>query len=330
VRQHPLKRLKALCVVATLVSLGVQSSLFAQSKAAGAGAPQAPPVRMSFIVTDNQNHYVDGLRKEDIKIFADKDEQPLVLFEHDERPIHYAIAIDNSGSFRQLLAAELEAVSVIISNNRSTDELFIERFVSSDKIEKLQDFTKDQNALLASLKLARVEGGQSAVLDALYVAIDHTANRAPKDDRKAVIIITDGEDRSSFYSLEKVVRLLHETKVPVFVIGMVFMLEDNSGYIRKSPRTKAESLLTTIAAESGGRLFLVKNLADLATAVREIVHDVRSQYLVAFEPSKTEESQKIEIKIVEAPGREGWKTHHIPGIFPPSKQDSKAKDKAKS
>lgn len=328
-RQHHLKGLKALCVVATLVGLGVQASLYAQSSAVGASAPQAAPVRMSFIVTDSKNHFVDGLSKEDIKVFADKVEQPLVLFEHDERPIHYAIAIDTSGSFRQLLSAELEAVSVIIKNNRDTDELFIERFVSSDKIEKLQDFTNDQNALLASLKRARIEGGQSAVLDALYVAVDHTANSAPKDDRKAVIIITDGEDRMSFYGLEKVVGLLHETKVPVFVIGMVFMLDDTSGLIRKSPRTKAETLLTTIAAESGGRLFLVKNLADLATAVREIVHDVRHQYLVAFEPATTKESQEIEIKIVEAAGRKGWKTHHIPRIFPPSKQDPNTKDKAK-
>jgi len=329
VRLHYLKRLHTLCVAATLFGLGVQTPLFAQSNAAGVSAMQPPPVRMSFIVTDNRNHFVDGLRKEDIKVFADKEEQPLVLFERDERPIHYAIAIDTSGSFRQLLSAELEAVSVIIKNNRDTDDLFIERFVSSDKIEKLRDFTNDQNALLASLKRARIEGGQSAVLDALYVAVNYTASRAPKDDRKAVIIITDGEDRSSFYGLEKVVGLLHETKVPVFVIGMVFMLDDTSGLIRESPRVRAESLLTTVAAESGGRLFLVKNLSDLATAVREIVHDVRSQYLVAFQSTRTKESQKIEIKIVEAAGREGWKTHHIPAIFPPSKQDSMTKDKAR-
>jgi len=58
-----------------------------------------------------------------------------------------------------------------------------------------------------------------------------------------------------------------------------------------------------------------------------VVHDLRGQYLVAFEPTTPKESQKIKIKIVETAGRDKWKTHHIPGIFPPAKQDSKAKDK---
>jgi Ca-activated chloride channel family protein len=329
VRHHIQNQLSALSVVALLLVLVVQTSLSAQTNT-GPVAPQAPPVKVNFLVTDNKNHFVDGLNKEDIKVFVHDVEQPLLLFEWDERPIHYAITIDTSGSFKKLMAAELEAVSVIISNNRSSDEVFIERFINSDKIETLQDFTNDQNALLASLKRAQVEGGQSAVLDALYLAIDHTANRGPKDDRKAVIIITDGEDRSSFYSLDKVVDLLHQTRVPVFIIGMVFMLDDDNGLIRVSPRTKAEKLLTTIADESGGRVFFAKDVTELSSAVSEIVHDLRGQYLVAFQPTENKASQKLKIEIVKAAGREGWKAHHIRGVFPPAKTESKATQKAKS
>src|SRR6185503_9888727 len=127
-RQH--HRLKALSVVATLLSLSLQTSLFAQSNVPS--VPPVPPVRINFVVTDDKNHFVDGLRKEDIKVFADNDEQAIISFEWDERPIHYAITIDTSGSFKKLLAAELEAVGVLISNKRNTDEAFVARFISSD------------------------------------------------------------------------------------------------------------------------------------------------------------------------------------------------------
>jgi Ca-activated chloride channel family protein len=261
-------------------------------------------VKLNLIITDRSNHSLEDVRREDIQVFEDKQPQSIVLFEKDEHPTDYGIAIDTSRSLLPVLGSLLDAVKVIIENKRPDDKVFIERFVSSDTIENAQDFTEDKDLLLAARSQIRVQGGQTAVIDGLYVAVEHTAKRGQKERRKAVVLITDGEDRSSFYSLEKLVKLLHETNVQVFIIGIVTKLENESLMIRASPRVRAEKLLTTIARESGGRLFLPANPRELETATAEIVHDLRSQFVVGYystnDPGKTG-FRKVEVKVMSAP-----------------------------
>jgi Ca-activated chloride channel family protein len=312
---RPSRRIVA--TIATLLALVVNASFVAQTTPSNPSGPQTPSVRLNVIVTDSANHSLDDIRKGDIRVFEDKVEQTVLLSEKDERPVDYGIVIDTSGSFKSVMGPALEAVSVIISNNRPADETFIERFVSSDKIETLRDFTSDKSLLLAALKSIRVEGGQSAVLDALYLAVDHTAKHAQKERRQAVVLITDGEDRQSFYKLEDTVKFLRATNVQVFIIGIVFMLDKESGLIRQSPRDKAEKLLATFAEESGGRLFFVKNLNELAKAVAEIVHDLRGQFLISYQPTNSGKTsfRKVDVKLVEAPDRKKWSVIARPGYY---------------
>lgn len=264
-------------------------------------------VKLNLIVTDGSNHSLDEIRKEDLQIFEGKTQQTIVLFERDDGPIDYAIAIDTSASLKPVLGSVLDAVKLIIDNNRPSDEIFIERFVSSDRIETAQDFTADKELLLAARKQMRIEGGQSAVIDGLYMAVDHTAKHGVKEQRKAVVLFTDGEDRSSFYTVEKLVKLLHETHVQVFVIGIVTNLDKEGGLIRRSPRIKAEELLTTIAKESRGRLFLPTNVGELEKATAEIVHDLHSQFVVGYYSTTdpgTSGFRKVEVKLVRTPKTE--------------------------
>jgi Ca-activated chloride channel family protein len=264
-------------------------------------------VKLNLIVTDRSNHSLDEIRKEDVQVFEDKTPQTIVLLEKDERPIDYGIAVDTSGSLKPVLGSVLDAVKLIIDSNRPSDEVFIERFVSSDKIETMQDFTADKDLLLAARKQLRIEGGQSAVIDGLYLAVDHTAKHGQNERRKAVVLITDGEDRSSYYSIEKLVKLLHETNVQAFIIGIVTKLDKESGLIRKSPREKAERLLTTIAEESRGRLFLPTNVGELEKATAEIIHDLHSQFVVGYystDNSGKTGFRKVEVKLVSVPKTE--------------------------
>jgi Ca-activated chloride channel homolog len=293
--------------------------------------PNGPVVTLSLIVTDRSNHSIDDTRKEDIKVFEDKVEQSVLSFEKDERPIDYAIAIDSSGSLRSVMAPAIEAVGAIISHNRAGDQTFIERFVSSDKVNTLQDFTGDQSLLLAALRKVRVEQGQSAVLDGLHMAIDHTAKHAQKGRRQAVFMITDGEDRASYYKLADVVKLLRESQIQVFIIGIVFMLDDQDRLLtRKSPRDVAVNLLTTIAEESGGRVFLAKNIGELAKAVTEIAHDLHSQTLITYQPSNVTKTgyRKVEVKLVESSEKGKRRAIAPRGYFINTPgPDSKSKDK---
>jgi VWFA-related protein len=319
-----------IATIATQLVLGVNASILAQTIPSNPNPAPAPLVRLNLIVTDNADHSQDDVGKGDIKVFEDKVEQSLLLFERDERPVDYGIVIDASGSFRSVMRPALEAVSLIISNNRPFDETFIERFVSVDKIEVLRGFTGDKNVLLSTLKSIKVEGGQSAVVDALYLAIDYSAKHAKKERRQALVFITDGEDRHSFYQLEDIVTALHKTNIQVFVIGMVFMLDQSTSLVRLSRRDEAEKLLSTIAKESGGRLFYAENLGDLTKAVIEINHDLQTQFAISYQPTNREKTgfRKLEVKVVERPGRKKWRAIAPLGYYlNPQVADSKSKAK---
>jgi Ca-activated chloride channel family protein len=134
-----------------------------------------------------------------------------------------------------------------------------------------------------------VEGGQTAVIDAVYLSAEHVAEYKKGDDndrrRRALIVITDGEDRSSFYSQEKLFSRLREEDVQIYVIGFVNELDKEGGFIRKSPREKAISLINKLATESGGRAFFPESLSELPQIANEIVRDLRTQYVLAYNPT---------------------------------------------
>lgn len=294
------------------------------------GAPRV--VKLSLIVTDPSNHSVDDLKQDDIQIFEDKSPQTLSVFSKDDRPINYVLAIDNSGSFKNLLPAVLEAAQLIVSGNKELDETMLIRFISSDKIEWVEKFTADESKLLEKLKRLKVEGGQSAVIDALYVAVEAVTEHKQDDlsIRRAVVLISDGEDRASYYTLETLVKLLRVRNVQVFVIGIVDQLDDTSGLTRPSPRAGAEKLLNRIALESGGRAFFPNKIGQLKQAIAEIIHDLHVQYIIGYEsknPASKENFRKIEVKIDPAK-REELKAVTRPGYFiNPPDLDGKEKKK---
>jgi Ca-activated chloride channel family protein len=263
---------------------------------------------MTLIATDRANHSIEDLRKEDVQVREGSQPRLVSFLEPDKRPIDYAIVIDNSASFRELLKPAIEAATRILNSNGPSDETFLERFVSSDKIERVQDFTSDKASLLKGLNSLYVEMGQSAVNDAVHVAVTHTAahNAGLNNRRRAVVLFSDGEERNSFYSEEKLSKLLREKDVQVFVIGVVSKLSKDGGLRRASPRVKAEKLLELIARESGGRLFLCKDNQELLEAAAEVAHDLHFQYLIGFEPlagSNDKKFHKVSVSSIASPNR---------------------------
>jgi Ca-activated chloride channel homolog len=280
-----------------ILILGLSSALFAQ-------APAGPTVQLSLIVTDSKNKPVDKISKEDIHLAEDKVEQTVLSLDPDVRPVDLGLAIDASGSVRSLMPSIIEAARLVVVNRQPQDEIFIERFISSDKIQKLQDFTSDESVLTRALSQIYVEGGQSAIIDAVYTAAHYVAehNRSA-DRRKALVLFTDGEDRQSTTELEKLLGLLHQEKVQVFVIGLTLDLNKQGTPTRPSSRDKAEKLLTTIADETGGRVFFPKNRTELVDSINDIIHDLRGQFRITYQSTNAETKgvRKIEVKL-DSPG----------------------------
>ncbi len=259
-------------------------------------------VTLNVRVIDRNNRPINNVGQNAFHVFEDGVPQPIESFSREEVPISYGLAVDTSGSLRSQLQAVIDAGKTIINSNRPGDETFLVRFISSDKIETVQDFTAKQDLLIDGLDSLYVEGGQTAIIDAVYLTADHVAEYKKGDDsdrrRRALIVITDGEDRSSFYSTEKLFARLREADVQIYVIGFVNELDKDGGLIRKSPRDKAVNLINKLATETGGRAFMPESLSELPQIANEIIRDLRTQYVVSYNPTnKTRDGSFRSIKV---------------------------------
>jgi Ca-activated chloride channel family protein len=268
-------------------------------------------VNLNVRVIDRNNRAVGDVRQDDFRVFEDGVQQKIEFISKEEVPISYGLAVDNSGSMRSQLDQVIEAAKIIVNTNKPGDETFLVRFIDSQKIETVQDFTANKNQLMDSLDSLYIEGGQTAVVDAVLLSAQHVA-RYKKGDaadrrRRVLIVVTDGEDRDSYYRQEELFDLLREEDVQIFLIGFVEELDKEEGYISKSPRGKAIKLIDRLAKESGGRAFYPKSLSELPGIAEEISRDMRTQYVISYYPTNRAKDgayHTIRVSVADAPGRD--------------------------
>ncbi len=259
-------------------------------------------VELHVRVIDRNNRPINNVPKDQFHIYEDGVAQTIESFTREDVPISYGLAVDTSASLRTQIQSVIDAGKTIINSNKPGDETFLVRFVSSDKIQTEQDFTSNKELLMDALDNLYVEGGQTAVIDAVYLSAEHVSDYKKGDDtdrrRRALIVITDGEDRSSFYKQEQLFARLREEDVQIFVIGFINELDKEGGLIRKSPRDKAVNLINKLASETGGRAFFPESISELPQIANEIIRDMRTQYVIAYNPTnKTQDGTYRAIKV---------------------------------
>ncbi|MDQ3129418.1 MAG: VWA domain-containing protein, partial [Acidobacteriota bacterium] len=201
---------------------------------------------------------------------------------------------------------------VIVATNRPDDETSIIRFVSRDKISIEQDFTPDKTELNDALENLYIEGGQTAIIDAIYLAAqrvtDYEKTRDPNDrKRRALILVSDGEDRDSFYKEQQLFELLRESDVQIFTIGFVSELSKEGGFISKSPQAKAKSFLERLATETGGKSYFPANIGELTTIAGDIASELRTQYSIGYIPTNDRRDgsfRNIKVQVAEGPNKQ--------------------------
>jgi Ca-activated chloride channel family protein len=269
-------------------------------------------VNLQVRVIDRFNSPINNVRQEDFKVYEDGVLQPIFQVAREEVPISYGLAVDNSGSMRSQIDKVIEAAKEIVNSNKPGDETFLVRFIDSDKIETLQDFTSSKQALMDALDSMFIEGGQTAIVDAVYLSSEHVSRykKTEFDDRRrrALILVTDGEERNSYYKKEQLFAKLREEDVQIFVIGFVNDLErENGNLIRRSSREDATNFLNRLAKETGGRAFYPTSLSELPGIANEIIRDLRTQYVVSYSPTNKVRDgsfRSIRVAINEGPGGE--------------------------
>jgi Ca-activated chloride channel family protein len=267
-----------------------------------------PIINLNLLVMDSSNHPVSDVKREEISLFEDDVPQTIKSFSLESPPIVYGIAIDASGSFKNILPSTLDAAKIIIDHNQPGDETFLAQFVSSEHINTIQEFTSDKAKLFDAMSSYVVEGGQTSLLDAVYVSVEHIAQYKKNDDvprRRALILMTDGEERDSYYRKDKLLDLLRSEDVQVFVLGVVVELDDAGG--AKSRRAKAIKLLNSLAQESGGLALFPKSAAELGKAAKELMSYLSTQYVIGYAPSdggRKKERRKISVTVADIPGHD--------------------------
>lgn len=181
-----------------------------------------------------------------------------------EKMFSYGLVVDNSGSYRTIFQIVINSVNEILEAKNPDDEAFLVRFVDSNKVSLLQDFTVSKKDLQSATEEMFIEGGQTAILDGVYFSAKHLAEFSQPNRQKVLILITDGEDRKSVSKIEDVLKFLKDEKIKVFTLGL------SDGKIYKN-------LLEKLAKETGGKSFTVEKRSDIKIILKELTVALRAQ-----------------------------------------------------
>ena len=301
------KRRFSLCVALVIIAFLFRADAPAQNQQQEISGPQQQ-ARLNVMVLDKQGRAVEDARREELEVYEDGVLQKVVSFARETRPLVSGLVIDTSGSLRTQFRDVIKAAQAVIRSNDERDETFLVRFIGSERIEFLVEPTSDKARLTAEVEGLRVEGGASAVVDAVYLSvkkIEEYRQKGSIERRRALVLITDGEDRNSFYKKEQLINLLRESETQVFTIGLVNELDKQEGFIRRSLREEAVELLTKLAKESGGRAFFPDSAKDLPQVADEIARSLHTQYVVGYHPgvsAKSKPYRKLKVTVINPPG----------------------------
>ena len=197
---------------------------------------------------------------------ADNSTAPKESIAFAKLPISYGLVIDNSGSYRMIFETVIKSAGDIVKAHTADDDAFLVRFVDSNKISLMQDFTSSKEELHSAIEEMFIEGGQTAILDAVYFSAKHLASgeSSGQNKRKILILITDGEDRKSGAKLDAVLKFLKDEKIQVYTLG----ISDGKVY---------RNLLEKLAKETGGRSFIAEKRSEIGTAVKQLTEALRAQ-----------------------------------------------------
>ena len=181
-------------------------------------------------------------------------------------PVSYGLVIDNSGSYRALLEKVINLASGIVDENKSGDEAFLVTFVDTSKIVLRQDLTENKGEMRDALENMFIEGGQTAIVDAVKSSAVYLSENARTDpDRlKVLVLVTDGDEHKSAANIDEVIKILKDAKIKVFVLA----LAEEKVYTK---------VIDRLCKETGGVKYSPKTRDEIAAAVKNLTSAIRTK-----------------------------------------------------
>lgn len=231
-------------------------------------------VVLNVSVRNAHGEIVTTLDRQAFTVYENGKRQPVSVFRRDDIPVSVGLLIDNSGSMRAA-RPRVEAAALAFANaSHPDDELFVVDFADKARVDV--PFTSERAVLERSI--ARVDAiGGTAMRDAVDVG-ERYLRDCGKRDRRALLIITDGNDNASSITLDRIEREAQQRDIVIYAIG-VFGREDPAA------ANHAKKALDQLTGRSGGLSYYPSTIDQVESVALEIAHQIRHQYTVAYSPT---------------------------------------------
>jgi Ca-activated chloride channel family protein len=273
-------------------------------------------VQLPVSVMDRDGVPVIGLEQEHFAVLENNVRQDISLFRHEDVPISVGLVIDNSGSMRNKRERVNSAALVFVRESNPDDETFIVNFDDDAYLE--QDFTSSVGNLVDTLSNIDTRG-ETALNDAIFLSLEHV-EASGRMDKKALLVISDGEDNSSSYGFNRIMERLREAEVTVYVIGLLELNDTRGGLFRRSPSSKARRELREIAESTGGQAYFPTSLDEVEELCQRVAHDLRNHYTIGYNPTNKAFDgtwREVEVEVYPPQGFPDIEVRTKPGYYAP-------------
>jgi len=230
-------------------------------------------VQVNATVSDSQTgRPVTGMQGEHFEIYEDRVQQDIQYFSAEDVPLSVGIIFDVSGSMKDKMSVARDAAVTFLQTGSPQDEHFLVPF--SGRAEIAQDFTSDIARLQNQLIFTPAEG-MTALYDAVYLGLEKV--KEGRNPKKALLMITDGQDNRSRYTFRNVREYVRESDVQLYAIGIVDSYNSQLGLGRTG-----RGLIEELADVTGGRSFFPNSVFELEDITRRIAVELKNQYIIGY------------------------------------------------
>lgn len=231
-------------------------------------------VTLNVSVTDPQGRFVTGLDAAHFEVYEDNVKQNIEFFSDEDAPVSIGIVFDMSGSMRGRLNKSNVALRKFLDACHDEDEYFLVGFNHQARL--LVDYTPNPERITGAVMLAEARG-QTALYDAVYIGVEKL--KEGRHGRRALIVISDGQDNSSRYTFRELRQLVREADVQIYAIGIATAFNDTSLDLQ------GRAILDEITRLTGGRAFFPNSQIELQEIITRIAVELRHQYGIGYTPT---------------------------------------------
>ena len=252
-------------------------------------------ITLTVTVTDTYGRYVSGLNKSAFSVFDNKEQQEITHFSDDDSPVSVGVLFDLSGSMSgDKVRRAREALAKFIQTSHDSDEYFLIAFNS--RAQLLLDKTRDGDSVLDKLTFVETKS-QTALYDACYLGVEKV--QRGQHNKRALLLISDGQDNNSRYTFKELQKLLKESDVTLYAVGILSGSDAGS-----SLGMEGQGILDELAGVSGGKAFFPRSAAEMDDIFEQIALELRHQYSIGYKPeSFTNDGKWHRVKVKVTPPR---------------------------